>query len=83
MIILLTIGLSLDIFLVFISCEFAERLGMRFDEINDEINNFNWYLFPHGILQKALPTIMINAQKKVYFECFGSITCNRENFKKV
>lgn len=68
--------------LVFISCELAGRISNNFECICDTISNSNWYAFPLSI-RKILPIILINAQEEVYFECFGSIPCNRETFKRV
>lgn len=68
--------------LVFISCELAGRISVEFEQIYDIITNSNWYLFPVPV-KKVLPTILINAQQEVYFECFGSIPCNRDTFKRV
>lgn len=68
--------------LVFLICEFAGRLAYQFDNINNIINQFKWYLFPLKI-RKILPTILINSQQPVYLECIGSIPCDRETLKKV
>lgn len=67
---------------VFIICELGQRLTDAFEEINDEIDRFEWYLFPSEI-QRMLPTIMISAQQPVVLECFGSIAGSRETFKRV
>lgn len=67
--------------LVFICCELAGRIGNQFDDIDYLINQFNWYIFPYGI-QKFLPFVILNTQQEVGFECFGSVMCNRETFKK-
>lgn len=63
-------------------CELGQRLTNAFEEINDEIWQMDWYLFPSQI-QRMLPTIMNLTQKKVAFKCFGSIAGSRETFKKV
>lgn len=68
--------------LVFICCELAGRVGNEFVDVNYLIDQFNWYLFPLKV-QQLLPILMINAQEEVGFECFGSLLCNRETFKKV
>lgn len=69
-------------FLVFISCELAERITDEFDNINDILDQSDWYLLPFKIRQ-LLPIVMINTQQSVYLQCFGGIPCNRETFKKV
>lgn len=67
---------------VFVKCELAERLSIGFDDINDMIDDFDWYLFPHA-MQNMLPIIMMYAQQRVGFECFGSCNCNRALFERV
>lgn len=68
--------------LVFVCCELAGRMSRRFDEISSHINQFKWYLFPNKIKQN-LPFVMMNAQKPVYFEYFGTIPCDRQTFQSV
>lgn len=68
--------------LIFVVCELSQRVTNAFEDLNDVIAEFNWYLFPSK-LKKMLPTIMIVAQQPIEFECFGSISCSREAFKKV
>lgn len=68
--------------LVFITCELAGRVCIEFDDIDAIVGQFSWYLFSDEV-KKMLPTIMINAQQEVGYECFGSVLCNRETFKKV
>lgn len=68
--------------MVFISCELAGRLSNKFEEICSDFEQINWYLFPLE-MQKFLPFVLENAQKPVDFECFGSIPCDRETFKRV
>lgn len=68
--------------LVFVTCELAGRITTEFESINDQINQFDWYLFPLEEQQK-LPFLMANTQNKVGFKCFGSAMCERDTFKKV
>lgn len=70
------------LFSIFITCELCQRISNEFDEINDMIGQFHWYCFPIEI-NRMLPMILMSTQQTVVFECFGSITCNRETFKKV
>lgn len=67
---------------VFVTCELGERLISEYEEIEYVICQFDWYLLPAEV-QKVLPTIVINAQKTVTIECFGSTNTNRESFQKV
>lgn len=75
-----------ELILVFIllvaTCELSGRLAYQFDDIDYIMKQFKWYLFPLKV-RKNLPTILINAQQPVYFECIGSIPCDRETLKKV
>lgn len=67
---------------LFITCEVFGRISSKFDDINDIMNQYEWYFFPLNV-QKILPIILIYAQQPVNIYCFGSIACNRETFKKV
>lgn len=68
--------------LTFIACENGEQMTSAFDEILCVIGDFSWYRFPIEI-QQMLPLLMIDAQKEVALECFGSVSCSRNDFKKV
>lgn len=68
--------------IVFVVCELSERIITAFNEINDLTDQFDWYLFPIGI-KKILPSIILNTQKSVTIDYFGSLSCSREGFKKV
>lgn len=68
--------------LVFAACECVQRFTDAFGEINDVIDQLDWYLYPVEI-QRLLIPIMMNAQKPVTINFFGSITCCREQFRKV
>lgn len=67
---------------IFLTCEFGQRLANAFEEIDDSIKTFEWNLFSHEI-QKLLPTILIVSQKQFVIKCFGSTSALRESFKKV
>lgn len=83
---MLVLKLSVEMFWafgsIFIACELCERVSNAYSEIDDAVNHINWHLFPIEI-QKMLPTIIINTQKPIVFECFGSICFSRETFKNV
>ena len=68
--------------LVFICCELAGRLSDEFVEICSEIERIKWYSLPLK-MQQILPFVLIHAQEPVDFECFGSMPCDRETFKRV
>lgn len=67
---------------VFAFYEFCQRLTNAFDEIDDEFQTFDWYLYPHEI-QRMLPTVLMVIQEPVVIECFGSTYGLRDTFKKV
>lgn len=67
---------------VFIICELCQRITNAFEEIEDVITQFKWYIFPDEV--KRMLSIIINTgQQSVELKCFGSTSCNRETFKKV
>lgn len=68
--------------IIFICCECGERVSNAFEEINDAIDELDWYLYPIEV-QKILPTIIMHAQMPVIFKCFGNIACTRAFFKTV
>lgn len=68
--------------LTFLPCELGERMSSVMFEINESIDQLDWFLFPHGI-QKMLPIILLAVQQPVEIKCFGSIACSRDSFKNV
>lgn len=68
--------------LVFIACELGQKMTDAFEEIDTTIGQIDWYLFPIEIKRMML-TIAANTQQPVTLECFGSIACTREVFRKV
>lgn len=67
---------------VAIICELCERMSDEFEEFRVQIMTFKWYSVPIE-MRKMLVIIMQTAQKPIEFECFGSISCNRETLAKV
>lgn len=68
--------------LVFFTCELGQRFSSGFDALNDRVVRLKWYSFPRDV-QRMLPIIMLGVQQPVTIECFGSIVCSRETFKRV
>lgn len=68
--------------MIFLVCELCQRASDEFEKICDTICVFDWYLFPDK-LTHLLPTILIVAQEEVGIDCFGSIKCTRDSFKRV
>lgn len=67
---------------VFFVCELGQRVSDAFETYEDTIIAFDWYAFPIELQQMLLISLQ-NAQQEVEIECFGSISGNRETFKKV
>ena len=57
-------------------------MSNAFEEIDDGIGQLDWYLMPDD-LQRMLPFLIAVSQKPVILRAFGSISCEREDFKKV
>lgn len=68
--------------LLLISCEVGSGMSSAFENINDQIDELDWYLLPIK-MQVMLPFIMINVQESIGMPCFGSIMCERDTFKSV
>ena len=60
----------------------CDRLTSAFVGIDYGFDQLNYYLFSTEI-QQILPIIMMNTQKPVVFQCFGTASMCRESFKKV
>lgn len=69
-------------FTLFMSCELSQRLSNSFLDINDLMNQFQWYRFPTKV-KRILPMALMFVQQPVELEGFGSIVCCRETFGKV
>lgn len=67
---------------ILLMCEIAGRVSNKFEQINDIIVRFQWYLFPIKMRQ-SLPIILVNVQKPVVFKCTANVPCNRETFARV
>lgn len=67
---------------VLFTSEIGQIFGDRFEDIDDKINELDWYLLPMKI-QRMLPTFMINTQQSTLITCFGSLACSRETLKMV
>lgn len=67
---------------VLIICELAQRGCDLFNNIDEIFVQMNWYLLPNKT-QRLLPVIINMIQQITEIKCFGSISCNRDTFKKV
>lgn len=64
------------------SSELGQRLSNLFEGISGVFDQVNCYLLPNRI-QRLLPTLIMNVQEPVVIKCFGSVSCSRDQFKKV
>lgn len=67
---------------LFTMCELAHRYIQAFDECDEMVDQFDWYIFPVKI-QRMMPLILNFTQQSNEIKCFGSAACNREAFKYV
>lgn len=68
--------------LMLLVCEVGQRLSEKFTEINDVMDQLNWYAYPREV-KRMLPTILTNLQQPVIIKCFAFIFCDREYSKRV
>lgn len=66
----------------FVFCELGQRLTSQFDEINYELYQCEWYMFPLNI-KKILPLIMNGTQQPVTLRGYGNVQCTHEALKNV
>lgn len=66
----------------FTVCDLSERMSNSFVSVGGLVDQFNWYNFTDDT-QRMLLIIFIDVHEPVVFNCFGSVTCSRESFKKV
>lgn len=67
---------------IFMYCEIGQRISNAFDEIDFGIGQLNWHSFPIDTWN-ILPNIIIAVKKPTVFRAFGTISCDRDTFKKV
>lgn len=67
---------------VFLSCETSQWIINAFEEIEHIFGEYRWYLFPDQVKQ-MLPMMLMNVQKPIQVQIFGSLSCCREAFKRV
>lgn len=80
--ILATTSTLCALFAIFVVCELCERVNNAHLSIAHVVDQFNWYEFP-DVMLRLLPTIFINVNETVEFNCFGTMACNRDTFRRV
>lgn len=68
--------------IVFVCCEFGQKLGKAFEKIDLDVGRLHWYKYPVEIW-KMLPIFMVGVQEPAALRVFGSIFCARGDFKNV
>lgn len=68
--------------LLFVICEFGERLMNKFEEFNDGLCECQWYFHPIG-LQRMYLTFGVETQQPVYIRGYGNVSTTRDTMKKV
>lgn len=68
--------------LVLMVCFSGEKVSDAFEVIEHEIYQFDWYRFPIHMWQ-SLSILLVGVQQPASLYVFGSISCDREAFKKV
>lgn len=68
--------------LVFLCCEFGQKLSDAFDEIDYVIGQMYWYRLPLN-LWKMLPFAIEAAHEPIRLRVFGSTSCARADFQAV
>lgn len=71
-----------NFFLVCAACEMGQRSSDLYSNFEKEMIHLDWYLYPIE-MQRILIPMTIYAPKSVEIKFFGSISCSREQFKKV
>ena len=66
---------------MFIYCDFGERISCGFEAVHNGIEECDWYLFPIE-MQKMLLIIMA-ADEPIVLKGFANVVMTRETFKKV
>lgn len=71
-----------SLMLVFIACEFAQRLINTYEKIEDTIKTIHWHLLPND-MHLMFRIISMYAQQPLEIRFFGSAACSRDRFKEV
>lgn len=70
--------------LVFVTCEFMQRITNSHSAIDDAINDLDWYWVPTNMNLTSIFLISIMyTQKPLEVQFFGSISCSRDQFRRV
>lgn len=67
---------------VLVCCECCQRSNQAYEECDNMIAQFDWYLFPSEV-QRILPLILALTRQPFEVNVFVSVTGDRELFKYV
>lgn len=67
---------------LFLVCYVGEHVTTVYLDLKDSIYNISWFLCPLDLQRYIVPMLM-NADKPVYFESFGTLNCTNDTFKRV
>lgn len=67
---------------LFLICESGDQISQAFARSYNELDQFDWYLFPTDIAKLYL-SFLLDAQQPINFHCFARILCARDTFKRV
>lgn len=75
-------SIILALAIVFVVCEFGQRLTDQFEMFDEKLSLCKWYLFPFELQQMFL-IVMSNTQQLTCLHGYGNIPCTRDSFKEV
>lgn len=68
--------------LAFFVCDIGEQMCSAFGEMECEISQFDWYLFPSEVIT-MFPSIIMHSQQPFQLNGYGSYSYCRQVFAKV
>lgn len=71
-----------SLFLIFVFCEFGERVCSEFNIFHEKLCHCDWYLFPLE-MQKMLLIILSSTQQPASIQGYANTQCTRDAFKSV
>lgn len=77
-----TMTVLYSLLLIFVFCEFGERVCSEFNVFNEELCRCDWYLFPLE-MQKMLLIILSSTQQPASIQGYANTQCTRDAFKSV
>lgn len=63
-------------------CEFSEMVCDEFEQFNEELHRYEWYLIPME-MQRIYLIFLLDTQQLTVVRGYGNILCTRVTFKAV